>query len=138
MGNLNKVLLIGRITQDIEKRVTSGGNSVASVSFVTNEKYKDKQGQNQEKSEFHKLVFWNQQAELVEKWCHKGSQLFIEGSLQTREWLDKNQNKRYTTEIVVKNMQFLDSKQTAGHQAPPQNQQNNQRQPQQQDYLEDD
>ncbi len=110
MGNLNKVLLIGRIGQDPEKRITPGGHSVVSVSLATSENFKDKSGNRQERTEWHRLVFWNRLAEIVEQYCRKGSQLYVEGSLQTNEWQDKDGNKRYTTEIVVRNMQMLDSK----------------------------
>ncbi len=114
MGNLNKVMLIGRLGQDPEKRVTPAGHSVISISLATTEHFSSKDGQKQERTEWHKLVFWNKQAELIEQYCKKGSQLYIEGSLQTNEWQDKDGNKRYTTEIVVRNMQFLDSKPQSG------------------------
>ena len=110
MGNLNKVMLIGRLGQDPEKRVTPAGHSVISISLATSENFTDKSGTKQERTEWHRLVFWNKLAELIEQYCKKGSQLYVEGSLQTNEWQDKDGNKRYTTEIVVRNMQFLDSK----------------------------
>ena len=110
MGNLNKVQIIGRICADIEKRVTPAGKSVVSISIATSEKYKDNSGVQQEKTEFHRTVFWGKLADLLGQFCKKGSQLYVEGSLQTNEWQDKDGNKRYTTEIVVRNMQFLDSK----------------------------
>lgn len=108
MGNLNKVMLIGFLGQDPEKRVTSGGHSVVTVNLATTERFNDREGNRQEKTEWHRLVFWNQKADFVEQYCKKGTQLYIEGSLQTREWLDKDGNKRYTTEIVVRNSQILD------------------------------
>lgn len=111
MGYLNKVLLIGRLGQDPEKRITPAGHTVVNISLATSEKFKDKSGNRQEKTEWHKVVFWNKQAELVEQYCKKGSQLYVEGALQTREWQDKDGNKRYSTDIVAKSMQFLDSKQ---------------------------
>ncbi len=110
MGNLNKVLLIGRLGQEPEKRITPTGQSVVNTSLATTEYYKDKSGNRQERTEWHKVVFWNRQAEIVEQYCRKGSQLFLEGSLQTRDWQDKDGNKRYTTEIIVRNLQMLDSK----------------------------
>ena len=103
-------MLIGRLGQDPEKRVTQTGQSVATLSLATSETYKDKSGNKQEKTEWHKVVFWNQQAELIEQYCKKGSQLYIEGTLQTREWQDKDGNKRWTTEVVSRRMQFLDSR----------------------------
>ncbi len=108
MGNLNKVLLIGFLGQDPEKRVTSGGHSVVSVNLARTERFNDKEGNRQERTEWHRLVFWNQKADFIEQYCKKGTQLYVEGSLQTREWLDKDGNKRYSTEIVVRNSQLLD------------------------------
>ncbi len=108
MGNLNKVLLIGFLGSDPEKRVTSGGHSVVSVNMATTDKWNDKQGNKQERTEWHRLVFWDQRAEFIEQYCKKGTQLYVEGSLQTNEWLDKDGNKRYTTEILVRNSQILD------------------------------
>ena len=109
MGNLNKVLLIGRLGQNPEKRVTAQGSSVVTLNLATTEKFKDRSGNQQETTEWHRVVFWNQQAEILEQYCSKGSQLYIEGSLQTREWQDKDGNKRWTTEIKGRSFQFLDS-----------------------------
>jgi len=117
MGNLNKVLLIGRLGQEPEKRVTPQGASVVTLNLATSEKYKDKSGNQQEKTEWHRVVFWNQQAEVIEKYCHKGSQLYIEGRLQTREWQDKEGNKRWSTDIVGSSFQFLDSPNQAQNQS---------------------
>src|SRR3989339_1874458 len=133
MGNLNKVLLIGRLGQDPEKRVTPGGHSVVSVNLATSERFTDKAGNKQERTEWHRLVFWNKLADLVEQYCKKGSQLYVEGSLQTSEWQDKDGSKRYKTEIVCQNLQFLDSKpegQSTGYQKP----QSGYQQPQQGGY----
>jgi len=110
MGNLNKVLLIGRLGQDPEKRVTSTGHSVVNISLATTEYFRDQSGNKRERTEWHKVVFWNRQAEVVEQYSRKGSQLYVEGSLQTRDWQDKDGNKRYTTEIVARNVQLLDSR----------------------------
>ncbi len=114
MGNLNKVLLIGRLGQDPEKRITPSGSSVVTVSLATSERFNDRQGQKQERTEWHRVVFWNRLADLVEQYCKKGSQLFVEGSIHTNEWQDKDGNKRYTTEIQARNMQFLDPPSGAG------------------------
>ncbi len=110
MGYLNKVLLIGRMGQDPEKRITPAGHSVVNISLATTEYFKDKSGNKQEKTEWHRVVFWNRQAELIEQYCRKGSQLYVEGALQTEEWQDKDGNKRQTTKIIARSMQFLDSK----------------------------
>lgn len=129
MGNLNKVQLIGHICADPEKKVTNSGVSVVSVSLATTEKWKDKQTQQmQEKTEFHRLVVW-QGADVFCQYLKKGSQVYIEGSLQTKEWQDKDNNKRYTTEVNVRSFQFLDkpqqqNQQQNANQPPPQNQSN--------------
>jgi len=144
MGYLNKVLLIGRLGQDPEKKVTQTGQSVASISLATTEYYKDKSGSKQEKTEWHKVVFWGKQADLVEQYCKKGSQIYVEGALQTREWKDKDGNKRWTTEVVGRQIQFLDSKGGDNQQGGNQNQGNQQQSQHQQqcesvdDFLEDD
>ncbi len=116
MGYLNKVLLIGRLGQDPEKRITPAGHSVVNISIATTEYFKDKSGNKQDRTEWHKVVFWDRTAEIVEQYCRKGSQIYVEGSLQTRDWQDKDGNKRYTTEIVARAMQLLDSKQGSGYQ----------------------
>lgn len=108
--SLNKVMLIGRLGQDPEKRITPSGHTVVAVSLATTEKFKDKSGNRQEQTEWHKLVFWNRLAEIVEQYCRKGSQIYVEGQLQTREWQDKDGNKRYTTEIQARSMQMLGAK----------------------------
>lgn len=104
--NLNKVILIGRLTKDPELRTTASGQSVVSVGLATNQYFTDKSGQKQEKTDFHNLVFWGKQAELVSQYCGKGNLLMVEGRLQTRSWEGKDNRKNYTTEIVVGNMQF--------------------------------
>ncbi len=116
MGYLNKVMLIGRLGQDPEKRVTPAGHSVVNTSLATTEYFKDKSGNKQDRTEWHRIVLWDRLAEIVEQFCRKGSQIYVEGSLQTREWQDKDGNKRYTTEVVVRAVQLLDSKQTSGYQ----------------------
>lgn len=122
MGNLNKVMLIGKLGSDPEKKITQNGNSVVTVSLATSERFKDKSGNRQEKTEWHRIVLWNQMAELISQYCKKGSQIYVEGKLQTNEWQDKDGNKRYTTEIQAGQMQFLD---------PPQGQNQGQPKPEQ-------
>jgi single-strand DNA-binding protein len=114
MGNLNKVMLIGRVCADLEKKVTQSGSSVVSLDIATNENYKDQQGNRQERTEFHKVVLWNKLADLAEQYLAKGKQVYIEGSLRTNEWKDKDGNKRYTTEIIGQTMQFIDSQSSNG------------------------
>jgi len=114
MGNLNKVFLIGRLGKDPELKTTPSGKSVLNVTLASSEFYKDKEGNKQERTEWHRVVLWERLAEVVSQYCHKGSQLFVEGSLQTREWQDKDGNKRYTTEILGRNIQLLDPKSQSG------------------------
>lgn len=109
----NKVILIGRLTKEPELRNTQTGKSVVSASLATSKKWKDKDGQLQEKTEFHNLVVW-QGAEAFAQYLNKGSKVAIEGELQTRNWDDpKSGTKKYTTEVVVNNFIFLDSKKQA-------------------------
>lgn len=111
MAGLNKVMLIGHLGQDPEVKTLQSGKSVAHFSMATSEKWKGQDGQWQEKTEWHRLVAWDKLADLVGQYLVKGSQVFIEGKLQTREWDDKQTGeKRKTTEIVVQSMQFLGSK----------------------------
>ena len=106
-GGLNKVLLMGNLGRDPEVRFTTGGTSVANFSIATNESWKDKNGQLQEKTEWHRIVVWGKLAELCGEYLKKGRQAFIEGRLQTREWTDKEGKKNYSTEIVANNVQFI-------------------------------
>jgi len=110
MGNLNKVLLIGRLGKEPEPKKTQTGKTVLNITLASSEFYKDKSGNKQERTEWHRVVLWDRVADVVGQYCHKGSQIFVEGSLQTREWEDKDGNKRYTTEIVGRNVQLLDPK----------------------------
>jgi single-strand DNA-binding protein len=110
MGYLNKVILIGRLGQDPEKRTTPTGKTVVNVSLATTEYYNDQSGNKQERTEWHRLVIWEKTGDVIANYCKKGSQIYAEGSLQTRDWQDKDGNKRFTTEVVVRSVQLLDSK----------------------------
>jgi len=111
MGSLNKTLLIGRLGQDPTISYTPSGVAVANFTLATSEEWKDKDtGEKQERTEWHRVVIWRRLAEVVGEYLSKGSQVYIEGKLQTREWEDKDGNRRFTTEIVGQNMQMLDSK----------------------------
>ena len=105
--SVNKVLLIGRLGSNPEIRFTNTGTAVANFSLATSENWNDKNGQRQEKTEWHRVVVWGKLAELCEKYLSKGRQCFVEGRLQTRSWDDKDGNKKYTTEIVATTVQFL-------------------------------
>lgn len=106
-SGVNKVLLIGRLGGDPEVRYTTNGGAVANFNLATNENWTDKNGQKQERTEWHRVVVWGKMAELCGQYLSKGRQAYVEGRLQTREWNDKDGNKRYTTEIVAQNIQFL-------------------------------
>jgi single-strand DNA-binding protein len=106
-GGVNKVILIGNLGRDPEVRFTPGGQAVANFTIATNESWTDKQGQKQERTEWHRIVVWGKLAELCGEYLSKGRQCFVEGRLQTREWTDKEGKKNYTTEVVAQNVQFL-------------------------------
>ena len=114
MANLNKVMLIGRLGQDPEIRYTQSGSAVANTTIATNDYWTDKQGEKQERTEWHSLVLWGRLADLAQSYLKKGSQVYVEGRLQTRDWEDQQGQKHYKTEVVVTNMQFLDSKNVDG------------------------
>ena len=108
---VNKVIVVGNLGQDPEVRYLPSGGAVTNISVATSETWKDKEsGDNQERTEWHRIVFFNRLAEIAGEYLKKGSKVFIEGSLRTRKWEDKNGNDRYTTEIVAREMQMLDSK----------------------------
>ncbi|HEY2119250.1 MAG TPA: single-stranded DNA-binding protein [Candidatus Acidoferrum sp.] len=105
--SVNKVILVGRLGKDPEVRFTSGGQAVANFSMATDSSYKDKSGERQKRTEWHKIVVWGKQAEIAQKYLKKGSLIFVDGRLQTREWQDKEGQKKYTTEIVVNDFRML-------------------------------
>jgi len=112
--SVNKVILIGRLGQNPELRYTPAGAAVANFSLATNEKWTDKAGNKQEKTEWHRIVVWNKTAELCNQYLQKGREVYIEGRLQTRQWDDKDGQKKYTTEIVADSVQFLSGNAGAG------------------------
>jgi len=108
---INKVILVGNCGQDPDSKFMPSGGAVTNLSIATSESWKDKQtGQPQERTEWHRVVFFNRLAEIVNEYVKKGSKLYIEGSLRTRKWQDQNGTDRYTTEIVASEMQMLDSR----------------------------
>ena len=120
---VNKVILVGNVGNDPEVRYMPNGNAVANVSLATSETWKDKNtGDQQEKTEWHRVVFFNRLAEIVEQYVKKGSKLYIEGRLQTRSW-EQDGVKRYTTEIVSNEMQMLDSRKAEKEEKPVQSDQ---------------
>lgn len=112
---VNKVIVVGNIGQDPETRYTPAGSAVTNISVATSEVWKDKQsGQPQERTEWHRVVFFNRLAEIAGEYLKKGSKVYIEGSLRTRKWQDQQGQDRYTTEIVANEMQMLDSRGAGG------------------------
>jgi single-strand DNA-binding protein len=105
---INKVILIGNLGQDPESRTTPGGTTVTNIRLATSESWRDKQsGEMKEQTEWHTVVMWNKLGEIAAEYLRKGSQVYIEGRLQTRKWQDKQGNDRYTTEVVASEMQML-------------------------------
>jgi single-strand DNA-binding protein len=111
---VNKVILIGNLGGDPEVRFTPDGTAVANFSLATSESWKDRSGERQERTEWHRLVLWRQLAEIAKNYLRKGSKIYVEGKLQTRSWDDQSGQKRYTTEVVVNEMEMLDSREGGG------------------------
>jgi single-strand DNA-binding protein len=105
--SVNKVMLVGRLGRDPETRYTGGGQAVANFSVATDETYKDRNGERQKRTEWHKIVVWGKQAEIAQQYLKKGSLIFIEGRIQSREWQDKEGQKRTSFEIVASNFRML-------------------------------
>ncbi len=103
-------MLIGRLGQDPEVRYTQSNTAVATLSVATSERYKDGNGEQQERTEWHRVVAWGRLAEICQQYLHKGSLIYVEGPLQTRQWEDNQGQKRYTTEIKALQMTMLDSR----------------------------
>lgn len=108
---INKVILIGNLGQDPETRYAPSGTAITNINLATSDTWKDKQsGQMQERTEWHRVIFFNRLAEVAGEYLRKGSKVYLEGRLQTRKWQDQNGQDRYTTEIVANEMQMLDSR----------------------------
>ena len=122
MASVNRVILIGNLGRDPELRYTQTGQAVTNFSIATNEKWKDKEGQPQERTEWHRIIVWGKPAENCAQYLQKGRSVYIEGRLQTRDWEDREGNKRQTTEIVAQTVQFLGGRGEGGPRssgAPP-------------------
>lgn len=107
MAGVNKVILLGRLGKDPEVRYTNSGTAITSFSMATSTAFTNKEGQKEEKTEWHKIVAFGRLGEICGEYLAKGKQVYIEGRIQTRDWEDKDGNKRWTTEIIVQNMQLL-------------------------------
>lgn len=114
MASVNKVILIGNLGRDPETRYMPDGGAVANVSIATTDTWKDKNGEKQEKTEWHRVAFFGKLAEIAGEYLKKGSQVYVEGRLQTRKWQDKDGQDKYTTEIIADRMQMLGSRQGMG------------------------
>lgn len=111
MASVNKVILVGNLGKDPEVRYTQGGSAVANFTMATTEQWKDAgSGERKERTEWHRVVVWGRQAEIAGEYLRKGRQVYVEGGLQTREWTDRDGNKRYTTEIKAQRVQMLGSR----------------------------
>ena len=114
MAGVNKAFLLGNLTADPERRTTGGGTAVVNVRLATNETFKNREGERQERTEYHRVTFWGRQGETIEKYAQKGTGLWVEGRIQTREWTDRDGNKRWTTTIVGREFQFTGKKAEGG------------------------
>lgn len=112
---INKVILVGNLGADPENRMSQAGNAITNISIATSESWKDKNtGQQQERTEWHRVVFFNRLAEVAAEYLRKGSKVYVEGALRTRKWQDQSGQDRYTTEVVGSEMQMLDSRNSGG------------------------
>ncbi len=118
MASVNKVILIGNLGRDPEIRYTSGGTPVANFTMATTERWNDPSGERKERTEWHRIVVWGKQAEIVGEYLRKGRQVYVEGQLQTREWTDREGNKRYTTEVRAQRVQMLGRRDDQPHATP--------------------
>ncbi len=118
MASVNKVILIGNLGRDPETRYMPDGAAITNISVATTEAWKDKNGEKQEKTEWHRVAFFGKLAEIAGEYLKKGSQVYVEGRLQTRKWQDKDGQDKYSTEIVANAMQMLGSRQGMGGAAP--------------------
>lgn len=114
MGSVNLAVIVGKLGKEVEVRYIKSGSAVANFSVATESVWTDTQGQKQKKTQWHQIVVWGKQAESCGQYLHRGSQVYIEGSIETREWLDKEGKKNWKTEIIAKQVAFLDGKQGSG------------------------
>ena len=112
--SVNKAILVGRLGRDPETRYTSGGQAVCNFTMATDETYKDRNGERQKRTEWHRIVVWGKQAEIAQQYLHKGSLIFLEGRIQTRQWDDREGQKRTTVEIVANNFRMLGGRSEGG------------------------
>lgn len=116
---VNKVILVGNLGNDPDVKTMPNGGVIANITLATSESWKDQQGNTQEKTEWHRIVMYRKTAEIARDYLRKGSKIYLEGSLQTRKWQDKDGNDKYTTEVVAREFQMLDSKSDGQRQERP-------------------
>ena len=114
MASVNKVILLGNLGRDPETRYTANGDAVTNLNIATSEQWKDKSGEKQERTEWHRVVLFGRQAEVANEYLKKGRSVYVEGSLRTRKWQDKEGQDRYTTEIIATEMQMLGGREGMG------------------------
>lgn len=114
MASINKVILIGNLGRDPETRYMSNGEAVTNITVATTDTWKDRNGEKQEKTEWHRVTFYRKLAEIAGEYLKKGRQVYIEGRLETRKWTDKSGNERYTTEVIASDMKMLGSRSGSG------------------------
>ena len=112
--SVNKVILVGRLGRDPETRYTAGGQAVCNFSLATDESFKSKSGERQKRTEWHRIVAWGKKAEFAQQYLKKGQEIYVEGSIRTNEWTDKENQKRTSFEIVATDFRFIGSKQDSG------------------------
>ncbi len=115
MASVNKVILVGNLGKDPEVRYMPSGDAITNITMATTDSWKDKNGEKQEKTEWHRVAFFGKLAEIAGEYLKKGSQVYVEGRLQTRKWQDKEGQDRYTTEIIADRMQMLGSRSGGGN-----------------------
>lgn len=126
MASVNLVILIGNLGKDPETRHMQNGDAITNITLATTETWKDKSGEKQDKTEWHRCTFYRKLAEIAGEYLKKGSQVYVEGKITTRKWTDKEGIERYTTEIIASSMKMLGSKSgDSGHSEAPANPQNN-------------
>lgn len=118
MSSLNRVTIMGNLGKDPEVRYTQGGDAICNITVATSETWKDKNGEKQEKTEWHRIVFFGRQAEIAGEYLKKGRPVLVEGKLQTRKWTDKDGVEKYTTEIVASNLVLMGGRDDGERSAP--------------------
>lgn len=123
MASVNKVILIGNLGKDPETKYMSNGDAVTNIALATTEVWKDKNGEKQENTEWHRVTFYRKLAEIAGEYLKKGRSVYVEGRLETRKWTDKNGVDRYTTEVIATDMKMLGGKTSDAHESRPANKQ---------------